>query len=126
LSALCRICGGQGILPRSIKIPLRYDEADAPQYHGGYSEVWKGEYLGREIAIKVLKVYQTSNFKKITRVSYRLFDRVGELTVALLEVLQGSFDVEGVVPSKRAPAAWGYNGRLSICNGIGLDGKRKY
>jgi hypothetical protein len=37
-------------------------------YNGGYSEVWKGEYQGRAVAVKVLNVYQSSNIDKITRV----------------------------------------------------------
>ena len=41
---------------------------DAPLYHGGFAEVWKGEHQGREVAVKVLKVYMTSNLVKITRV----------------------------------------------------------
>ena len=41
---------------------------DSPLYHGGFAEVWKGEYQGREVAVKVLKMYKTSDLVKITRV----------------------------------------------------------
>jgi len=41
---------------------------DAPLYHGGFAEVWKGEHQGREVAVKVLKIYKTSNLVKITKV----------------------------------------------------------
>ena len=37
--------------------------------HGGFADVWRGNYEGREVAVKVLRVYMTSDFKKITRVS---------------------------------------------------------
>ncbi|KAF9642812.1 kinase-like protein [Thelephora ganbajun] len=67
LSALCRICGRQALLPRSVQIPLCYDQADTPLYHGGYAEVWKGRHQEREVAVKVLKVYSTSDFDQITR-----------------------------------------------------------
>jgi len=68
LSTLCNICGCHGLLPRSVQIPLSYDPTGTPLDRGGFSEVWKSEYQGREVAVKVLKVYQTSDFKKITRV----------------------------------------------------------
>ena len=68
LATLCRICGRRGLLPRSVQIPLCYDRTDAPLYHGGFAEVWKGEHQGREVAVKVIKMYKTSNVAKITRV----------------------------------------------------------
>ena len=66
LSALCRICGRQALLPKSLQIPLCYDRSDTPLYRGGYADVWKGEYQGRSVAVKVLRVYSTSDFEKIT------------------------------------------------------------
>jgi len=57
------------MLPRSIQIPLCYNRTDAPLYHGGFAEVWKSEHQGREVAVKVLKVYVTSDLVKITKVS---------------------------------------------------------
>ena len=41
---------------------------DAPLYHGGFAEIWKGKHQGREVAVKVLKVYKTSNLVKIIKV----------------------------------------------------------
>lgn len=75
LSALCKICGRQALLPRSLKIPLCYDRSDTPLYHGGYADVWKGEHKGRQVAIKVLRVYSTSDFEKITSVGPHSFSR---------------------------------------------------
>jgi len=68
LSTLCKICGRRGLLPRSLQIPLCYDRSDTPLYRGGYADVWKGEYQGRHVAVKVLRVYSTSDFDKITNV----------------------------------------------------------
>ena len=42
---------------------------DAPLYHGGFAEVWKGEHQGREVAVKVIKTYKTSDLVKITKVN---------------------------------------------------------
>lgn len=69
LSTLSKICGRQALLPRSIQIPLCYDRLDTPLYRGGFGDVWKGNYEGREVAVKVLVVYLSSNLDKITRVS---------------------------------------------------------
>jgi hypothetical protein len=70
LSALCKICGRKALLPTSLQIPLCYDRSDTPLYQGGYADVWKGEYQGHSVAVKVLRVYSTSDFGKITRVGY--------------------------------------------------------
>lgn len=74
LSTLCRICGRQASLPRSLQIPLCYDRSGNPLYRGGYADVWKGEHQGCPVAVKALRVYSTSDFDKITSVgSRRLF-----------------------------------------------------
>ena len=77
------------MLPRSVQIPLCYDQTGTPLYHGGFAEIWKGQYQGRDVAVKVLKVYQTSNFEKITRVGSHiaLQARADELTTTQIEVL---------------------------------------
>ena len=71
LSALCRICRRQALLPRSLKIPICYNRSATPLYRGGFADVWKGEYQGRYVAVKVLRVYSTSDIGKIVRVSLR-------------------------------------------------------
>ena len=68
--ALCKICGQQVLLPKSLQIPLCYNRSHYPLYCGGYADVWKGEYQGRSVAVKVLRVYSTSDFKEIASVSY--------------------------------------------------------
>ncbi|KAF9642959.1 kinase-like protein [Thelephora ganbajun] len=50
-----------------IRIPLCYNRSDIPRYRGVYADVWKGEYQGCSVAAKVLKLYSTSDFDKITR-----------------------------------------------------------
>ena len=74
LSALCRICGRWSLLPSSLQIQVRYNPSSIPQYRGGFADVWKGDYQGRSVAAKVVRVYSTSDFDKITRVrrSYRV------------------------------------------------------
>ena len=70
LSTLCKICGHQGVLPKSFQIPLCYNRSGFPKYRGGYADVWLGEHQGLKVAVKVLRIYSTSDFDKIINVSY--------------------------------------------------------
>ena len=74
LITLYRICGRQGLLPKSVQIPLCYNRTDPPLYRGGFAEVWKGKHQGREVAVKVLKVSEASDLAKVTKVSSQFFE----------------------------------------------------
>lgn len=69
LKYLCRICGHHRLLPASYKLTSGLRKGDRPIGNGGFAEVWKGSYNGRQVAIKVLKVYETSDMEDIGRVS---------------------------------------------------------
>ena len=58
---------------------------DTPRYQGGFAEVWKTEHEGRDVAVKVLKIYVTSDLVKITRVGSPVFRRacVSQLTLTI-------------------------------------------
>jgi len=77
--------------------------------------VWKGEYQGRPVAAKVLRVYSTSDFGKIRKVCelvlYILNTHDGELTVTDAEVLQRSGDMEDPSPYKCVTTAGSDDGR---------------
>jgi len=66
LDTLRKICGRQGLLPRSMQIQISYNRSDTPLYQGGYADVWKGQYQGSHVAVKVSRVCSSDNFKKIT------------------------------------------------------------
>ena len=68
MTALYKICGSQGLFPKSLQIPLCYERSDAPLYRGGYADVWKGKYQDFHVAVKVLRIYSTSDFDKIMKV----------------------------------------------------------
>ena len=38
-------------------------------YRGGFADVWKGEHLGRQVAVKVLRTYSSSETTKVAGVS---------------------------------------------------------
>ena len=71
-----------------------------------------GEYQGRQVAVKVLKVYLTSDFDKIANVgrSRRRARSRWEADPYHVEVLQGSYDVEDPSPSKCVTTAGSDNG----------------
>lgn len=77
LGALHKICGRQALLPRSLELPFCYDRSEEALYSGGYADVWKGEHQDRKVAVKVLKVYSTSNLHKITSVGQSPFKCTG-------------------------------------------------
>ena len=72
LRYLSRICGRHTLLPKALKIPLTVDRTDTPWYRGGFADVWKAEHCGRDVAVKVLRVYSSSDFQKITGVGHIL------------------------------------------------------
>ena len=62
------ISGLKSLLPKSMAIPICYDLTKPAQDHGGFADVWKGKYQGREVAAKVLRVYRKENPGKTRRV----------------------------------------------------------
>jgi len=73
LNALCKMCGCRALLPSLSQIPLCFDQSkDRPLYRGGYADVWMGEYRGCKVAVKVLRMYSTSDLDKITSVGHHL------------------------------------------------------
>ena len=75
LAVLCKICSHHGLIPRSIQIPVYYDQTEDPRYEGGFARVWKGEHKGIEVAVRVLKVYLASDPVKIRRVGFPVCQR---------------------------------------------------
>ena len=125
---LHRICGRQAILPRSLAIPLCYDPVEDPLCHGGFADVWKGRHQGRDVAAKVLRVYSKDGFGKARKVGCLRYSQfvmcTDELAMAWTEVLQGGRDMEDPSASERATVVRCDDDRDSVCDGVGVDGKR--
>ncbi|KAF9791050.1 kinase-like domain-containing protein, partial [Thelephora terrestris] len=62
---LYRTCGRHALLPKNLRISIDYDKTSDALYNGGYADVWKGRYLGRDVAVKVLRSYSTSDLQKV-------------------------------------------------------------
>lgn len=65
LRPLYKACGRHAFLPRSLQIPICYDRTSDALYNGGYADVWKGEYCGRDVAVKVIRKYSNSDLQKV-------------------------------------------------------------
>ena len=63
------VCGRDALLPRSLELPFSYNTTGDPLVGGGFADVWKGQYQGREVAVKVLRVFKTDDLKKTRKVS---------------------------------------------------------
>lgn len=49
-----------------MRITVWYDRVGSVAlYRGGFADVWKGEYCGREVAVKVIRTYTGSDLQKI-------------------------------------------------------------
>ena len=49
---------------------VHYDRTDDALYRGGYADVWKGEYRGREVAVKVIRLYSRDVLKNVINVCH--------------------------------------------------------
>ena len=65
LKLLYRMCGRNSLLPTVLQIPDCRSPASVALYRGGFGDVWKGEHYGREVAVKVLRIYSTSDLQRI-------------------------------------------------------------
>ena len=70
LKLLYRTCGHHALLPRTLKILVRYNQVGTAMYRGGFADVWKGEHCGRDVAVKVVRTYSNDDLQKIIGVSY--------------------------------------------------------
>jgi len=70
LKLLYRTCGRCVLLPKTLEIPVWYDRVSDALFRGGYADVWKGEHCGRAVAVKVIRLYSTSDLRKIIGVRF--------------------------------------------------------
>jgi hypothetical protein len=68
LNKLCKTCSRHRVIPKSMHIPdCSKDSVEAER--GGFSDVSQGTYRGHRVAIKVVRVYITSDLDVILNVS---------------------------------------------------------
>jgi len=122
------MCGRRALLPNIMKVLVRYDRTSAALYRGGFGDIWKGEYSGQDVAVKVIRTYSNSDLQRIVGVSYWLCSLSASLSTdrRCVEVLQGGCDLEDPPASERPVPDRGDNVREPVRDGGRLDGERKH
>lgn len=69
LNILCKICSRQRMIPKSMHIGNYLNREPVEVYAGGYANIFRGEHKGRPVAIKIIRLYQTSDSAKCFSVS---------------------------------------------------------
>ena len=67
LNKLCKTCSRHHVIPTSMHIP-DCSEGSMEAESGGFADVSQGTYEGRQVAIKVVRVYVTSDLDAIRSV----------------------------------------------------------
>ena len=68
MKILYKTCARNALFPGSLRIELCDNPDSVVLYHGGYGDVSKREYQGREVAVKRLRMGGTSDLQKVIRV----------------------------------------------------------
>jgi hypothetical protein len=68
LNKLCKMCSQHRVIPKSMHIP-DCSKGSVEVERGGFADVSQGRYQGRQVAIKVVRVYITSDLDAILSVS---------------------------------------------------------
>lgn len=69
LHILCKMCSRGQRTPTSMHIAGCLNREDSEKYRGVNTSVFRGEYKGRPVAIKVLRLYLTSDVDKCLKAS---------------------------------------------------------
>ena len=68
LNRLCKMCDLQGSIPRSMVITSLQNVRTTAEYGGGFADVYRGEYDGRPVAVKVTRLYTRSDHRVLLSV----------------------------------------------------------
>jgi len=68
LRALRKICGQTRLLPTTHMLADGLEKSgDMPAASGGFADVWRGTYNGRQVAIKALRIYNTDDLQQVKK-----------------------------------------------------------
>ena len=70
MRSLYKMCARHTLFPTSLRIMLCDDPTDVVLFRGGFGDVSKRIYKEREVAVKTLRTYSTSDLQTIIRVRF--------------------------------------------------------
>ena len=73
LNAMLRLSGKSGIYPKIFVQNSVIIEGPNPLTAGQFGDVWKGTFQGRQVAIKILRLYAMSDVSQHVKVSFSIF-----------------------------------------------------
>ena len=77
LWTLRQLCACQEVLPESYILPIDFRPTDSGHASGGFADVWKGTYEGKEVAFKTIRGSTLSDdaARSKRKVRYSIFPR---------------------------------------------------
>ena len=109
---------------------LNTDRRKLPEAGGGFADVYQGQYNGCKAAVKLMRLYTSSNRELFLSVciTSRTVYREPALNLSLVEVLPGGHCVETPAASKCFTVARHNAGlaRFEFCIGFKMDEKWQY
>jgi len=125
LNALVKLSRVSGLYPECFVLKTIKIDPN-PVAHGGFADIYKGDFLGQEVGIKQLKVYQKSDIEKLLKVMlmYAIFDNVK--WVPFPGIVFCSCHLETTVSSQCATILWHLSTTQKPTKGlpcVSLDGK---
>ena len=64
LNILCKTCSRQRMMPRYMHMANCLNGELTEKCYGGYADVFQGKHKGRLVAVKVVRLYETSDFDR--------------------------------------------------------------
>ena len=110
-----------------MQIPLCYNPSETPQLPGGFADIWVGQYDGKTVAAKALRVYLSSDFnviRKVCRLTFVVF--INKLTASCAAILQGGYDLEDTPSSECIAIGRRDDEQQSVRNGVRVDEQREH
>lgn len=82
LWTLRQLCAYQETLPKSCVLPIEFKSSDPHHAAGGFADVWKGNYNGREVAFKSIRGSTLSDdaARLKRKVRYNILPQAGRLS----------------------------------------------
>jgi len=96
--ALGEVCSATERLPTSAVLSTGLEKrGNIAVASGGFTDIWRGEYYSKQVAIKAFRIYPAQNLKEAKEVSIRSKSEVCSRT-KFLDTVETSPDLAEAVP----------------------------